>query len=240
MKRLLTIMVMAVLLAIGAQARTYVLSLGVSNYQNPEDNTTQTTKDAKRFKELMENHTKSITILTSKYANRANILEKLSAICNRAEKGDNIIVFYSGHGYPGGMYTYDGELPYEKINELLAKSKASAKICIVNACYSGSVAGASYSNPTGENIIYIMSSRADEPSYENYIYGQGLFTQALLKGLRGKADANNDKKVTVMELFNYVYNDVQHSNAKSTIKQHPQLIGSKAVTDAVLVDWNNK
>lgn len=241
MKRVLTLVVMALLLAMGAQARTYVLCIGVSNYPDARNNTTQTTKDVKDFKAVMEHYTKNITILTSKYANKENILEKLSALCNRAQKGDNIVVFYSGHGYPGGMFVYDGELPYEKINDLFAKSDASAKIMFVNACHSGSVKevtqDASYPTP-GENIIYLMSSRADEYSFEQPVLGHGLYTQALLKGLRGKADANGDKKVTVKELFTYVYNDVQHSNAKSDIEQHPQLIGSKAAADAVVIDWN--
>lgn len=84
----------------------------------------------------------------------------------------------------------------------------------------------------------MMSSRADEYSIEHPWVGHGFFTQALLKGLRGKADANKDKKITVRELFNYVYNDVQHSTANMEASQHPQLIGVKEVADAVVVDWN--
>ena len=85
------------------EARTFVLATGVSNYGNEDINLNQTTKDAKRFKEVMETQTKDITLLTSKNVTRENVLEKLRAICNRAEKGDRVIFFFSGHGMPGAI-----------------------------------------------------------------------------------------------------------------------------------------
>lgn len=233
----------AILLVININARTFVLSVGVSSYQNSDHNLTQTTKDAKQFKAVMENHTKDITILTSKYANKDNILEKLRALCNRAQKSDKVILFFSGHGYPGGIVVYDKTITYQEINDILSKSDASAKICFIDACHAGSVIDVrdntrSYKAPTTGNIIYMISSRADEYSMEHPWVGHGFFSQALLKGLRGKADANRDKRITVKELFNYVYNDVQHTTANMDVSQHPQLIGVKKIADAVVIDWN--
>lgn len=243
MKNFISLLFMAIVLVINVQARTFVLCVGVSSYQNSDNNLSQTTKDAKQFKTVMENHTKDITILTSKYANKDNILEKMRAIGNRAQKGDKIILFFSGHGYPGGIVAHDKYITYQEINNILSKSSASAKICFVDACHAGSVDevrdnSRSYKAPSSGNIIYMMSSRANESSIEHPWVGHGFFTQALLKGLRGKADANKDKKITVRELFNYVYNDVQHSTASMEESQHPQLIGVREVAEAVVVDWN--
>lgn len=243
MKKILSFLFMALMMVVNVQARTFVMCIGVSSYQDSIDNLSQTTKDAKQFRMVMENHTKDITILTSRYANRDNILEKLRGISNRAQKGDNIIFFYSGHGYPGGIVAYNKEISYQEINDILSKSSASAKICFVDACHAGSVgnvrdSSGPYKAPSSGNIIYMMSCREDEYSIEHAWVGHGFFTQALLKGLRGKADANKDKKITVRELFNYVYNDVQHTTAYMDASQHPQLIGSKDVADVVVVDWN--
>jgi uncharacterized caspase-like protein len=243
MKRILTIAMMTILMVVSINARTFVLSIGVSSYQNSSNNLSQTTKDAKQFKSVMDNYAKDITLLTSKYATKDNILEKLQAISNRAQKGDKIIVFFSGHGYPGGIVAHDKNLTYQEINDVLAKSDASVKICFVDACHAGSVEDVrdnarTYKAPTVGNIIYMMSSRADENSIEHPWVGHGFFTQALLKGLRGKADSNKDKKITVKELFTYVYNDVQHTTANMDASQHPQLIGVKKVVDAVVIDWN--
>lgn len=243
MERRLTALLMTLMMVIGAYARTFVLSVGVSNYQDNDLNLAQTTKDTKQFKSVMENHTKDITILTSKYANKANILEKLRALSNRAQKGDKLVVFFSGHGYPGGVLSFDKTISYQEINDILSKSAASAKICFVDACHAGSVSDVkdnskAYKAPTTGNIIYMMSSRADEYSVEHPWMGHGFFTQSLLKGLRGKADANRDKKLTVRELFNYVYNDVQQTTSKMEVSQHPQMIGVKDVADAVIVSWD--
>lgn len=243
MKQIFITIFMTLLLVVGVKARTYVVCVGVSSYQNSNNNLSQTTKDVKQFKAVMGQHTKNITILTSKYANKDNILEKLRAVCNRAQKNDKIILFFSGHGYPGGIVAYDQYITYQEINDILSISNATAKICFVDACHAGSVSNVrdrtrAYKAPTSGNIIYMMSSRADEYSIEHPWVGHGFFTQALLKGLRGKADANRDKKITVRELFNYVYNDVQHSTAKMDASQHPQLIGVKEVANAVIIDWN--
>lgn len=241
MKRIFLSLILCVVMAFGLEARTYVMCVGVSSYEDSDNNLSQTTKDTKAFKDVMSHHTKDITILTSKYANRDNVLEKLRAISNRAQKGDKIIFFFSGHGYPGGIAVYDKTIQYQEVNDILANSDASAKICFVDACHAGSVNNVRdnvYKAPTTGNIIYMMSSRADEYSIEHPWVGHGFFSQAVLKGLRGKADANKDKKITVNELFNYVYNDVQHTTSKMSVSQHPQLIGVKEVADAVVVDWN--
>lgn len=87
-------------MALSINARTFVVCVGVSNYQNSANNLAQTTKDAKAFKSVMENHTKDITILTSRYANKTNILEKLRAVCNRAQKGDHVLFFLVGMAIP--------------------------------------------------------------------------------------------------------------------------------------------
>jgi uncharacterized caspase-like protein len=79
-----------------------------------------------------------------------------------------------------------------------------------------------------------VSCRSDEYSSESRILGAGYFTQALLKGLRGMADTDNNKQITVIELFKYIYGDVlTHSQQK----QHPQLIAPKSLYDVVISKW---
>lgn len=244
MKRIIVLVIITLLIGSAASAQiTYVLSMGVSKYADSNNNLTQTTKDAKTFRDIMSNHTDKITLLTSSYANRENILKKLNSISKITKENDKIILFYSGHGYPGGIYPYDEPITYQEINDILTASKAKEKICIFNACHTGSVSDVKgdspvYKAPSSGNIIYIMSSRADEYSYEHPIAGHCIFTTSLFKGIRGKADANKDKKITVSELFNYAYNDVKHTTSKLELSQHPQLIGVKAMAEAVVVDWN--
>ena len=222
-------------------ARTFVLATGVSNYGDENVNLSQTTKDAKRFKEVMETQTKDITILTSSNVTRANVLEKLRAICNRAQKGDQVVFFYSGHGMPGGICGYDKAISYDDIVEILSSSEASAKICYIDACHAGTMSSAAKSYDSWsrgakacKDQAFFVSCRSDELSSEQPFLGAGLFTQALIKGLKGKSDKNGDKNITILELFKYIHGDVlKHSKDK----QHPQLIAPESMYNVVVCKW---
>lgn len=241
MKRTILAVLLAIISVIAINARTFVLATGVSNYGDENANLSQTTKDAKRFKEVMETQTKDITILTSSHVTRANVLEKLRAICNRAQKGDQVIFFYSGHGMPGGICGYDKAISYEDIVEILSSSQASAKICFIDACHAGSMSSAAKSYDSWadgakayKDQAFFVSCRSDELSSEHPFLGAGLFTQALIKGLKGKSDKNGDRNVTVLELFKYIHGDViKHSKEK----QHPQLIAPESMHNVVVTKW---
>ena len=101
MKRIFFSLLILLMAVVGMQARTFVLVTGVSNYGDEANNLAQTTKDAKNFAKVMSTQTKDITLLTSSNVTYANVLEKLRAICNRAQAGDRVVFFYSGHGMPG-------------------------------------------------------------------------------------------------------------------------------------------
>lgn len=240
MKKFILTLLVAFCIVTGLDARTFVLSAGISNYGGRANDLSQTSKDAKRFSEMMKSQTKDITLLTSKNVTKANLMEKLRAICNRAQKGDRIVFFFSGHGSRGALAAYDGLIPYEELVEILSSSKASEKICFIDACFAGtaqnSYGTADWNNEVKnkKDIIFFVASRPEEISLENTVLGAGHFTQALLKGLHGKADRDTNKKITIIELFKYIYGDViQHTNDT----QHPQLIGPKSLYDKVIYVW---
>ena len=148
-KLIISILAVLMLAVVSAQARTFALVVGISRYQVEDANLSQTAKDAKSMKALIEKAiTKDVTILTSKYATKDNIIEKMRAICNRAQKGDNILFYYSGHGADGGLYVYDNKLlQYDEIADLLDSSDATFKICYIDACHAGSSATATIAGP---------------------------------------------------------------------------------------------
>lgn len=246
MKRFILALLIAVFSISLVQARTFVLSAGVSNYGGRANDLRNPSNDAKAFKELMSLQTNDITLLTSKYATKANILEKLSAICNRAQKGDRVVFFFSGHGADDGTFcAYDANVPYSDVVRVLEKSQASEIICYFDACFAGKVQNVKGAPDPGwtkavkskDNTIFFVSSRPNETSRDGVAFRAGYFTQALLKGLRGKADRNNDKSITVHELFSYIYGDVVKRAERNRESQHPQLIGPKSMYNTVLAKW---
>lgn len=243
MKRLSTIVILlsVFLLSISAQ-KTYVLLAGVSNYGDEEINLYNTTKDVKQLKKVFDNQQATTAIVTSKYANHANIAKKLNAISRLAKTDDEIVFFFSGHGTPGGFVTSDRTLfNYQELVDIFSKTKASRVVCLIDACMSGSVKSISANNFGRANsqpqITFMTSSDGTETSAESSLVGHGFFTKALLKGLRGMCDKNTDKQITLIELFNYVYSDVTARTKGSEKEQHPQLIGPSSMHNMVLARW---
>lgn len=236
MKRIITSFALffAFTIAIYAQ-QTYALITGVSSYQDSDMNLGNTTKDAKDLKKVLDNLGVKTALLTSKYANNANIAEKLNKIVSVAKPEDKIMFFFSGHGSTGVFCTYDNVFYYSDLVKILSKAKAREIYCFVDACMSGSVQNISsqgYNWAENKNMVFYMGCRPEEFSYENAWIGNGFFSKALLKGLRGKA--SKDGKITVRSLFDYIFKDVTAHTRNYQQVQHPQLIGPGSMHQNVL------
>ena len=235
MKRLFSIIFLLSMLVISINAqKTYVLLAGVSNYGDEEINLYNTTKDVKQLKKVFDNQQATTAIVTSKYANHANIAKKLDAITRLAKTNDD--------GTPGGFVTSDRTLfNYQELVDILSKTKASRVVCLIDACMSGSVKSISANNFGRGNsqpqITFMTSSDGTETSAESSLVGHGFFTKALLKGLRGMCDKDTDKQITLIELFNFIYSDVTARTKNSEKVQHPQLIGPGSMYNMVLAKW---
>lgn len=244
MKKLCLLLLLA-LLSVNVNAqKTYAVITAVSRYQNSQANLSYTTKDAKALKKVFDNQGAIVSITTSSNATYNNIQKKMKAAAQLAKPEDKIIFFFSGHGDTGGILTYDMKLlMYKDMIEILSKSKAKEIVCFVDACLSGSVASLADDNYswaggyTHPGLIFVMSSRAEELSIENGWVGHGFFSQALLKGIRGMCDSNQDKKITLIELFDYIYKDVTARTQNYEQVQHPQLIGPRSMHNAIISSW---
>lgn len=239
MKRI-SLLLFATLISIGVNAqKTYALLTGVSNYGVQGANLQNTTKDVKQLKKVLDKQGMIVTTLTSSNATIPNMEKKLNAIIQLAKPEDKIIFFFSGHGDTGQILAYGPEaFYYRDLMKILSKAKTTEVFCFIDACMSGSVSPTEYDwVDAHKGVSFMMSSRADEYSTENNWIGHGFYTQALLKGLRGKADINDDRKITLMELFRYVYNDVTARTRNNNQTQHPMLIGPSSSHDTVITRW---
>lgn len=241
MKRTLLLFVALLLMAGNVMAgRTYVLVTAVSNYQNSEADLPTTTNDAKRVAKLWQQHSKDVSLITSRYATREKLLSKLQEIASAAGSDDRIVFFFSGHGADGCIIAYDMEkIYYSEIIDILAASKAGSKQVFVDACKAGSATALGQNDRWREKlvdgkIVFMLASRGEELSVADNFLTAGWFSHAYLKGIKGQADANNDRTITVMELFTYIYNDV---TSRSKNAQHPQLIATKEHQNDIVLMW---
>ena len=127
---------------------------------------------------------------------------------------------------------------------MIAKANPRSVTIIFDTCFSGinregeqlvdarfvSIAESSVNIPN--NFSVISSSGNLEWSRNHPEQDHGLFTYHFLKGLEKKADTNNDKQITLNELFGYTQKNVQKD---SSFQQNPEI---SSTSDYVLVDWN--
>jgi len=167
-----------------------------------------------------------IRILIDEEASRNNILQALNQTFMRADENDVIMMYYSGHGLEGTFIPidYDGFsnlLKHDEVKEILNRSKAKHKVCYLDACNSGSLLATkgAFTNSllyyydeiakSNGGTAFFMSSKSKEFSLEDGGLRQGIFSHFLIDGLKGLADQNKDKIVTLKELFHYVYTNVR-------------------------------
>ena len=170
-------------------------------------------------------------ILIDESATRKNILTELNNIMEQAAPNDLVLFYFSGHGHEGSFLPidYDGfnnRLFHSEVNSILAKTKAEQKICIADACHSGSLCTAKGTSANAYKMMYadfykentgtalILSSKSKETSLESNGLRQGVFTYFLVKGIKGEADLNKDKQLVLQELFNYIYKEVRDYTGK--------------------------
>ncbi|HMQ48999.1 MAG TPA: caspase family protein [Saprospiraceae bacterium] len=168
-----------------------------------------------------------IRILVNEEATLYNIKSTMQQLFSKAGNKDLILLYFSGHGLQGAFLPFDfdgynNKLMHEDIKNSFQNSDAKYKLCIADACHSGSLlAGRGGADPqllsnyyqklskAGPSTALIMSSKSNETSLESSGLRQGVFSHFLIRGLKGEADKNKNKDISVQELFDYVQSNVK-------------------------------
>ncbi len=175
----------------------------------------------------------------------------------------DIFIYYNGHGAPDPETKEPYFVPYDcnpvyvkstgyKVKELYEKLsliKARNVVIVIDASFSGSTAKGmllknisptliAVENPIvslNNGIIFISSSPKQVSSWYDE-KKHALFTYYFLKGLKGNADSNNDKQITVEEMEKYLLANVpDQARYLNNREQIPQIIAKDKQT--VLVKY---
>lgn len=247
--------------------KLYLLTIGVSEYTNPDFNLTYAAKDAGDVSTLFSEgspYRKNIVpiTITNNKALKENILVLKQQLLN-TRVNDMVIVFIAGHGlldknmdYFIATHNVDfnnpqiNGLPYAEIENLLDAIPARNKLMFIDACHSGEVdknssvlANASLATNVlargfkttktsetqvgidnsfelmqelfadlrkGTGAVVISAAGGAEFAFESAEWHNGVFTYALLEGLKtGNADADRNGEIVVSELRDYVFDRVK-------------------------------
>ncbi len=169
---------------------------------------------------------KQIKVLVDEDATRMNILQTMRQILLKADENDEIVFYFSGHGLDGAFLPQDfdginNRLLHSEVKAIFEQSKAKHKLCIADACFSGSLLAMkqplapqiqafykAFDNTQGGMALF-MSSKSQEYSLEDQGLRSGIFSHYLSRGLKGEADVDGNKIVTMRELYDYVYKNVR-------------------------------
>lgn len=179
-------------------------------------------------------------------ASRANILKQLTQYLKLAKADDLLILYISTHGiidYDDYFFIpSDGDMDnilgtgISSTTLIQALGKTSSRgvkiLMIIDTCHAGAV-GFDISKYKG-NFSCLLSCSPVEYSYEYFNIEHGVFTNYLIKGLEGEA-SNDNQEITLVDLYNYVYKNVQKEARKQKKDQNPLLIGTMDY-DTILID----
>lgn len=167
-----------------------------------------------------------IRVLIDEDATRNNILRTMRQTFMKADENDVVLLYYSGHGLPGYFLPVDfdgfnNKVDHEDIKAIFNESKAKHKLCLADACHSGTLTAMKVApseiaiqkfyqafENSGGGTALLLSSKGDEFSLEDGGLRQGVFSHFLIRGLKGEADGDANKIVTIRELFDFVFTKV--------------------------------
>lgn len=223
------------LCAITLQAKTYLVSVGIADYPGTEHDLRISDNDAKTIAKVFSaaKHA-TVSVLLNEHATQSALLSTMHTLFLNANSEDIVMLYFSGHGTSGALVCYDGLLTYQHIFKMLKGCKASRKVIIADACYSGKMRtnNQQTSSYNSQNVMLFLSSRTNEVSRESR-YKNSLFTIFLERGLRGGADTNRDRYITARELYDFVHKGVIEASGN---KQHPVMWG-KFDNNMTVINW---
>ena len=126
----------------------------------------------------------------------------------------------------------------EEIQKFFSWIESKQVFFFIDSCYSGEAGGRTFWHSeyqrralltnefldhlaSSEGRIVITACDVNEVSLESPSLGHGLFTHYIIKGLRGEADKDRDNLVTINELYEYVYENVEKEARNAGGSMHP-------------------
>lgn len=175
-------------------------------------------------------------------------LRKMVTHEDRPQVRREIFVYFSGHSDEEGLLLASERVSYRELRQWIDGAGADVRIAILDSCASGALIrlkGGVHRAPFLSDVstqarghAFLTASSADEAAQESDRVGSAFFTHFLLSGMRGAADANHDRRVTLNEAYKFAYDEtLQRTETSRAGAQHPaydiQLAGTG---DLVMTD----
>ncbi|MEE9386064.1 MAG: caspase family protein [Nannocystaceae bacterium] len=141
------------------------------------------------------------------------------------------VFYYSGHSDESGLLLGERQVPYATLREWIDTVPADVIIAILDSCASGAftrLKGGTKRAPflVGSSAVkghaFLASSSADEAAQESDRVGGSFFTHFLVTGLRGAADVDKNRQVTLNEAYRFAFDEtLARTETTQGGPQHP-------------------
>ena len=131
----------------------------------------------------------------------------------RAGVRREVVIYYSGHSDEDGLLIGNDRVSYDELRARIQAIPAEVRLAILDSCASGAftrrkggVRRAPFlmdASADTKGHAYLASSAINEAAQESDRIGASFFTHYLVSGLRGAADVNRDRRVTLQEAFQF-------------------------------------
>ena len=210
-----------------SKATLYLLAVGVDDYPNFNQNLQFAGADARAFRDLaiattgrLHSAVKSLLLVKGgeQAPTAAAVLGALGDL-QQAGPDDTVMIFMAGHGvndgadylflpsdakYANGKWVADTVVSWRRLQDVLDHTRGQ-RILLVDTCHAGNAFNPRLIKDSADASIALMAATDGETlAQERPDIGHGVFTEAVLEGMRGKADTTGDRRIRVKELSAFV------------------------------------
>jgi caspase domain-containing protein len=145
-----------------------------------------------------------------------------------------LLVYYSGHADARALHLGASRLELLVLEQLVRSSSASFRVLVVDACRSGALTRVKGGRPapsfavrvdeqlSGEGVVFLTSSSANEDAQESDEIQGSFFTHYFRSGLLGAADDDGDGRVTLDEAYRHAHASTLRASSRTWAGlQHP-------------------
>lgn len=125
--------------------------------------------------------------------------------------------YYSGHSDETGLLLGGVHVDYKRLRGLIDRVDADVRVGVLDSCSSGAFTRFKGGKKQAPFVVgsaaavrghaYLTSSSANEAAQESDRIGGSFFTHFFVTGLRGAADFDGDRQVTLNEAYRFAFDE---------------------------------
>ena len=225
--------------------RERALVIGISNYPSPIPKLPAVANDVREMATLLGSDkgqfpAQNILRLSDGEATSQKVIEAIETTFAKVQPDDSVFAYMAGHGeVVDGEYFFVAHntnvqdipstgVPLKKLKAAFDSSPSQRAFLWLDFCHSGGIMPRDLTAEPDDEVVISRELKvvqgqgkliiaACTPEQNAYERGHGLFTEALLKGLKG--EAANQSEVTINSLFDYI------DKKMGSNRQRPMMFG---------------